>query len=130
MGFNEGCDAFPYFTLMLKLLVGTLFNIFVCVFLSECVCYSYLSPELRAPLQVESLECVFDGPSTLGGEEVPAPAFATLYSQSDTLMQVTQRDSMVFICMFDSPTTALYAKMIKQMAQAYNIEKTVLLFAM
>ncbi len=76
-------------TLILKLLVGTSFDIFVCVFLSECVCCSYLSPELRAPPQVESLECDFDGSSTLGGEEVPAPAFATLYSQSDSLMQVT-----------------------------------------
>lgn len=72
-----------------------------------CVCFyervfwkSCLSPELRAPLQVESLECVFDGPSTLGGEEVPAPAFATLYSQSDILIQVNQWHPMLFIHVF------------------------------
>lgn len=117
MDFNEGHDASTHFTVILKLLVGTLFdkNVYMCV-CSAYVWYSYLSPEkLRAPLQVESLECVFDGPSTLGGEEVPAPAFATLYSQSDTLIQVTQCDSMVFIHTFFIiihiiQTTALRAK--------------------
>ncbi|KTG06986.1 hypothetical protein cypCar_00024202 [Cyprinus carpio] len=49
--------------------------------------HGYVSHSHISPMKVESLECVFDGPSTLGGEEVPAPAFATLYSQSDTLMQ-------------------------------------------
>ncbi|XP_067228674.1 disks large homolog 1 isoform X5 [Chanodichthys erythropterus] len=49
--------------------------------------HGYVSHSHISPMKVESLECVFDGPSTLGGEEVPAPAFATLYSQSDTLIQ-------------------------------------------
>ncbi|XP_043098733.1 disks large homolog 1 isoform X6 [Puntigrus tetrazona] len=49
--------------------------------------HGYVSHSHISPMKVESLECVFDGPSTLGGEEVPAPAFATLYSQSDSLMQ-------------------------------------------
>ncbi|XP_056114851.1 disks large homolog 1 isoform X3 [Rhinichthys klamathensis goyatoka] len=49
--------------------------------------HGYVSHSHISPMKVESLECVFDGSSTLGGEEVPAPAFATLYSQSDTLMQ-------------------------------------------
>ncbi|XP_026069481.1 disks large homolog 1-like isoform X2 [Carassius auratus] len=49
--------------------------------------HGYVSHSHISPMKVESLECVFDGLSTLGGEEVPAPAFATLYSQSDTLMQ-------------------------------------------
>uniref|UniRef100_A0A8C1K8Q7 Disks large homolog 1 n=1 Tax=Cyprinus carpio TaxID=7962 RepID=A0A8C1K8Q7_CYPCA len=51
--------------------------------------HGYVSHSHISPMKVESLECVFDGPSTLGGEEVPAPAFATLYSQSDTLMQAS-----------------------------------------
>ncbi|XP_016135757.1 disks large homolog 1-like [Sinocyclocheilus grahami] len=49
--------------------------------------HGYVSHSHITPMKVESLECVFDGSSALGGEEVPAPAFATLYSQSDTLMQ-------------------------------------------
>ncbi|XP_051752236.1 disks large homolog 1 isoform X24 [Ctenopharyngodon idella] len=51
--------------------------------------HGYVSHSHISPMKVESLECVFDGPSTLGGEEVPAPAFATLYSQSDTLIQAS-----------------------------------------
>ncbi|KAG1940976.1 disks large [Pimephales promelas] len=51
--------------------------------------HGYVSHSHISPMKVESLECVFDGSSTLGGEEVPAPAFATLYSQSDTLMQAS-----------------------------------------
>uniref|UniRef100_A0A8C2E315 Disks large homolog 1 n=1 Tax=Cyprinus carpio TaxID=7962 RepID=A0A8C2E315_CYPCA len=51
--------------------------------------HGYVSHSHISPMKVENLECVFDGPSTLGGEEVPAPAFATLYSQSDTLMQAS-----------------------------------------
>ncbi|XP_052455509.1 disks large homolog 1-like isoform X1 [Carassius gibelio] len=51
--------------------------------------HGYVSHSHISPMKVESLECVFDGLSTLGGEEVPAPAFATLYSQSDTLMQAS-----------------------------------------
>ncbi|KAL4630790.1 hypothetical protein GN956_G16008 [Arapaima gigas] len=38
-----------------------------------------------SPMKVESLECVFDGPSRL--EEVPTSAYSTLYSQSETLLQ-------------------------------------------
>ncbi|XP_073808580.1 disks large homolog 1 isoform X11 [Danio rerio] len=51
--------------------------------------HGYVSHSHISPMKVESLECVFDGPSTLGGEEVPAPAFATLYSQSDILIQAS-----------------------------------------
>uniref|UniRef100_A0AAY4B7K3 Discs large homolog 1-like protein n=1 Tax=Denticeps clupeoides TaxID=299321 RepID=A0AAY4B7K3_9TELE len=38
-------------------------------------------------MKVESLECIFDGPSALGGEEVPA--FSTLYAPSHVLFQPT-----------------------------------------
>ncbi|KAI7807797.1 putative disks large-like protein 1 [Triplophysa rosa] len=50
--------------------------------------HGYVSHSHISPMKVESLECVFDGPSTLGSEEVPAPVFAALYSRSHALMQV------------------------------------------
>uniref|UniRef100_A0A8C9S0C5 Discs large MAGUK scaffold protein 1 n=1 Tax=Scleropages formosus TaxID=113540 RepID=A0A8C9S0C5_SCLFO len=40
-------------------------------------------------MKVESLECIFDGPSVLGNEEIPATAFSTLYSQNDVPLQQT-----------------------------------------
>ncbi|XP_073726290.1 disks large homolog 1 isoform X3 [Misgurnus anguillicaudatus] len=49
--------------------------------------HGYVSHSHISPMKVESLEYVFDGSSTLGGEEVPAPAFAALYSQSGALIQ-------------------------------------------
>lgn len=61
----------------------------ICVFLSV-VLVPISTTWATCPLQVGSLECVFDGPSTLGSEEVPAPVFPALYSHSDALMQVTQ----------------------------------------
>ncbi|KAG7488101.1 hypothetical protein MATL_G00030920 [Megalops atlanticus] len=51
--------------------------------------HGFVSHSHISPMKVESLECIFDGPSALGNEEVPAPAFSTLYSQSDALLQVT-----------------------------------------
>ncbi|XP_061097999.1 discs large homolog 1-like protein isoform X3 [Conger conger] len=48
------------------------------------VAHSHISP-----MKVESLECIFDGPPPMGHEEVPAPAFSTLYPQSSTLLQQT-----------------------------------------
>ncbi|XP_065096377.1 disks large homolog 1 isoform X4 [Paramisgurnus dabryanus] len=51
--------------------------------------HGYVSHSHISPMKVESLEYVFDGSSTLGGEEVPAPAFAALYSQSGTMIQAS-----------------------------------------
>ncbi|XP_073726291.1 disks large homolog 1 isoform X4 [Misgurnus anguillicaudatus] len=51
--------------------------------------HGYVSHSHISPMKVESLEYVFDGSSTLGGEEVPAPAFAALYSQSGALIQAS-----------------------------------------
>ncbi|XP_036410245.1 disks large homolog 1 isoform X2 [Megalops cyprinoides] len=49
--------------------------------------HGFVSHSHISPMKVESLECIFDGPGPLGHEEVPAPAFSTLYPQSDTLLQ-------------------------------------------
>ncbi|XP_036410251.1 discs large homolog 1-like protein isoform X8 [Megalops cyprinoides] len=51
--------------------------------------HGFVSHSHISPMKVESLECIFDGPGPLGHEEVPAPAFSTLYPQSDTLLQQT-----------------------------------------
>ncbi|XP_051561730.1 disks large homolog 1 isoform X6 [Myxocyprinus asiaticus] len=52
--------------------------------------HGYVSHSHISPMKVESLECVFDGPSTLGNEEVPAPAFSTLYLHTcDAMMQAS-----------------------------------------
>ncbi|KAJ8418914.1 hypothetical protein AAFF_G00004130 [Aldrovandia affinis] len=49
--------------------------------------HGFVSHSHISPMKVESLECIFDGSPTLGNDEVPAPAFSTLYSQSDVLLQ-------------------------------------------
>ncbi|KAI1883260.1 hypothetical protein AGOR_G00243380 [Albula goreensis] len=49
------------------------------------VAHSHISP-----MKVESLECIFDGPSPVGQEEVPAPPFSTLYPESSMLLQLSE----------------------------------------
>ncbi|XP_072540298.1 disks large homolog 1 isoform X29 [Salminus brasiliensis] len=49
--------------------------------------HGFVSHSHISPMKVESLECIFDGPSPIGGEEVPAPAFSMLYSRSEALIQ-------------------------------------------
>ncbi|XP_028856838.1 disks large homolog 1 isoform X9 [Denticeps clupeoides] len=49
--------------------------------------HGYVSQAHISPMKVESLECIFDGPSALGGEEVPA--FSTLYAPSHVLFQAS-----------------------------------------
>ncbi|XP_022530860.2 disks large homolog 1 isoform X4 [Astyanax mexicanus] len=49
--------------------------------------HGFVSHSHISPMKVESLECIFDGQSPIGGEEVPAPAFSTLYSRTEALMQ-------------------------------------------
>ncbi|XP_060723647.1 disks large homolog 1 isoform X2 [Tachysurus vachellii] len=49
--------------------------------------HSFVSHSHISPMKVESLECVFESSSPVGGEEVPAPAFSTLYSRNEALMQ-------------------------------------------
>ncbi|MFT7818902.1 disks large homolog 1 isoform X2 [Arapaima gigas] len=51
--------------------------------------HGFVSHSHISPMKVESLECIFDGPSVLGNEEIPASAFSTLYSQNDVLLQQT-----------------------------------------
>ncbi|XP_048844411.1 disks large homolog 1 isoform X4 [Brienomyrus brachyistius] len=51
--------------------------------------HGFVSHSHISPMKVESLECIFDGPSALGGEEIPTSAYSTLYSQSDVLLQET-----------------------------------------
>ncbi|MCI4375562.1 hypothetical protein PGIGA_G00110980 [Pangasianodon gigas] len=50
--------------------------------------HGFVSHSHISPMKVESLECVFESSSPVGGEEVPAPAFSTLYSRNEALMQV------------------------------------------
>ncbi|XP_053354101.1 disks large homolog 1 isoform X12 [Clarias gariepinus] len=49
--------------------------------------HGFVSHSHISPMKVESLECVFESSSPVGGEEVPAPAFSTLYSRNEALMQ-------------------------------------------
>ncbi|XP_035276970.1 discs large homolog 1-like protein isoform X4 [Anguilla anguilla] len=49
--------------------------------------HGFVSRSHISPMKVESLECIFDGPPPMGHEEVPAPAFSTLYPQSSALLQ-------------------------------------------
>ncbi|XP_046716842.1 disks large homolog 1 isoform X1 [Silurus meridionalis] len=49
--------------------------------------HGFVSHSHISPMKVESLECVFEGSSPVGGEEVPAPAFSILYSRNEALMQ-------------------------------------------
>ncbi|XP_053492738.1 disks large homolog 1 isoform X5 [Ictalurus furcatus] len=49
--------------------------------------HGFVSHSHISPMKVESLECVFESPSPVGGEEVPAPAFSTLYARNEALMQ-------------------------------------------
>ncbi|KAI1891580.1 hypothetical protein AGOR_G00145250 [Albula goreensis] len=49
--------------------------------------HGFVSHSHISPMKVESLECIFDGSPTVGNGEVPAPAFSTLYAQSDALLQ-------------------------------------------
>ncbi|XP_029104925.1 disks large homolog 1 isoform X2 [Scleropages formosus] len=51
--------------------------------------HGFVSHSHISPMKVESLECIFDGPSVLGNEEIPATAFSTLYSQNDVPLQQT-----------------------------------------
>ncbi|KAG5847219.1 hypothetical protein ANANG_G00123690 [Anguilla anguilla] len=50
--------------------------------------HGFVSRSHISPMKVESLECIFDGPPPMGHEEVPAPAFSTLYPQSSALLQI------------------------------------------
>ncbi|XP_066519069.1 disks large homolog 1 isoform X4 [Hoplias malabaricus] len=49
--------------------------------------HGFVSHSHISPMKVESLECIYDGPSPVGGEEVPAPAFSTLYSHTEAIIQ-------------------------------------------
>ncbi|XP_017553610.1 disks large homolog 1 isoform X18 [Pygocentrus nattereri] len=57
--------------------------------------HGFVSHSHISPMKVESLECIFDGPSPVGGEEVPAPAFSTLYSRSEALIQASPAPVLV-----------------------------------
>ncbi|XP_035380114.1 disks large homolog 1 isoform X4 [Electrophorus electricus] len=49
--------------------------------------HGFVSHSHISPMKVESLECIFDGTSSVGGEELLAPALSTLYSRGDSLLQ-------------------------------------------
>ncbi|XP_015461042.3 disks large homolog 1 isoform X8 [Astyanax mexicanus] len=57
--------------------------------------HGFVSHSHISPMKVESLECIFDGQSPIGGEEVPAPAFSTLYSRTEALMQASPAPVLV-----------------------------------
>ncbi|XP_036410247.1 disks large homolog 1 isoform X4 [Megalops cyprinoides] len=65
--------------------------------------HGFVSHSHISPMKVESLECIFDGPGPLGHEEVPAPAFSTLYPQSDTLLQANPPPVVVNTDSLDAP---------------------------
>ncbi|XP_053088057.1 disks large homolog 1 isoform X1 [Pangasianodon hypophthalmus] len=57
--------------------------------------HGFVSHSHISPMKVESLECVFESSSPVGGEEVPAPAFSTLYSRNEALMQASPAPVLV-----------------------------------
>ncbi|XP_048844423.1 discs large homolog 1-like protein isoform X16 [Brienomyrus brachyistius] len=66
--------------------------------------HGFVSHSHISPMKVESLECIFDGPSALGGEEIPTSAYSTLYSQSDVLLQANPPPVLVNTDSLDSPS--------------------------
>ncbi|XP_018586634.1 discs large homolog 1-like protein isoform X17 [Scleropages formosus] len=65
--------------------------------------HGFVSHSHISPMKVESLECIFDGPSVLGNEEIPATAFSTLYSQNDVPLQANPPPVVVNTDSLDSP---------------------------
>ncbi|XP_058257937.1 disks large homolog 1 isoform X6 [Hemibagrus wyckioides] len=57
--------------------------------------HGFVSHSHISPMKVESLECVFESSSPVGGEEVPAPAFSTLYSRNEAIMQASPAPVLV-----------------------------------
>ncbi|XP_066519076.1 disks large homolog 1 isoform X11 [Hoplias malabaricus] len=57
--------------------------------------HGFVSHSHISPMKVESLECIYDGPSPVGGEEVPAPAFSTLYSHTEAIIQASPAPVLV-----------------------------------
>uniref|UniRef100_A0A8B9K348 Disks large homolog 1 n=1 Tax=Astyanax mexicanus TaxID=7994 RepID=A0A8B9K348_ASTMX len=57
--------------------------------------HGFVSHSHISPMKVESLECIFDSQSPIGEEEVPAPAFSTLYSRTEALMQASPAPVLV-----------------------------------
>ncbi|GAA6102531.1 disks large homolog 1 isoform X1 [Tachysurus ichikawai] len=79
--------------------------------------HSFVSHSHISPMKVESLECVFESSSPVGGEEVPAPAFSTLYSRNEALMQGQTFNvlALPFLCfllpeLWTHPVTALWGE--------------------
>uniref|UniRef100_A0A3B3QYV4 Disks large homolog 1 n=1 Tax=Paramormyrops kingsleyae TaxID=1676925 RepID=A0A3B3QYV4_9TELE len=66
--------------------------------------HGFVSHSHISPMKVESLECIFDGPSALGVEEIPTSAYSTLYSQSDVLLQANPPPVLVNTDSLDSPS--------------------------
>ncbi|XP_035276985.1 discs large homolog 1-like protein isoform X18 [Anguilla anguilla] len=65
--------------------------------------HGFVSRSHISPMKVESLECIFDGPPPMGHEEVPAPAFSTLYPQSSALLQANPPPVVVNTDNLDAP---------------------------
>ncbi|XP_066508430.1 discs large homolog 1-like protein isoform X11 [Hoplias malabaricus] len=51
--------------------------------------HGYVAHAHISPMKVESLECIFDGPPTVGSEDSPPPTPASLYPQSPMSVQQT-----------------------------------------
>ncbi|XP_017575511.1 discs large homolog 1-like protein isoform X1 [Pygocentrus nattereri] len=49
--------------------------------------HGYVAHAHISPMKVESLECIFDGPPTVGSEDSPPPTPASLYPQSPMTVQ-------------------------------------------
>ncbi|XP_066508425.1 discs large homolog 1-like protein isoform X7 [Hoplias malabaricus] len=49
--------------------------------------HGYVAHAHISPMKVESLECIFDGPPTVGSEDSPPPTPASLYPQSPMSVQ-------------------------------------------
>nr|XP_015216223.1 PREDICTED: disks large homolog 1 isoform X10 [Lepisosteus oculatus] len=65
--------------------------------------HGFVSHSHISPMKVESLECIFDGPSALGNDEIPASALPALYIQNGSLSQANPPPVVVNTDSLDTP---------------------------
>nr|XP_046177060.1 discs large homolog 1-like protein isoform X28 [Oncorhynchus gorbuscha] len=65
--------------------------------------HGYVAHAHISPMKVASLECIFDGPSTLGQQELPPPLAPAPYSQSHEAVQANPPPVVVNTDSLDTP---------------------------
>lgn len=135
MGFNEGHDAFTHFTVILKLLVDTLFdkNVYVCVCVfSVCLVLIFITWETACPSsgRVSGVRFWWAVDIRRWGGSSPRLCHTILAKwHTDTGNPVRFYGLHSHVFHYYSYYSSHYSpwKMIKQMAQAYNFRESFLL---